>query len=1079
MSDKRRQRRGGDPKEASVPDSKAADAGQAGTDTAPAGQAPSGGGESGTAEAGAAATSKSASGAKVEERTEPGASAAKGAPPGMAGATGTPPPPPPPEVEVVSITVDGRQVTARKGEMMITAAERVGTYIPRFCYHPRMKPVGMCRMCLVDVKGPRGYALTPACFTPVADGQEVVTTSERVKKAQDGILEFLLINHPLDCPVCDKGGECPLQDQTLAYGPGETRFVEEKRHWDKPIPISALVNLDRERCIQCARCTRFAEEVAGDPLIDFAGRSDTTEVATFPDVPFSSNFSGNIVQICPVGALTSTPYRFRARPWDLEQVESSCTSCSVGCRVAVQSSSDKVTRYLGIDTDPVNWSWLCDKGRFDHEALSSEERLTVPLVRKGDELVEASWGEALAAAAGGLKAAAAGGLEVAARAGGAAGGWRGERLGVIGGARLANEDAYTWAKVARVALGTDNVDCQLGDGLAPEVVLGLPRATIDQATRAPLVITLAPDIKEELPVLYLRLRHAAVNDGVPIVELTPRRTGLSRYAQSTLVYRAGEVGALVQALLPAQGAARARLPAQGAARDVSGVAAGLVEATRARIAAAVDHGAPGAPSIVVILGRPTVSEPAASIAEAATALAGLPGVAFLSGLRRSNVHGALDLGLAPGILPGRVSLEDGRRWYESRWGSALPAEAGLDTGAMLAAAAEGRLAGLVLVGADPVADFPDATLAAAAMEGAGFVVAIDTFLNPSARHADVVLPAATYAERRGSFTNLEGRITWLGQKVSPPGVAWPDWMIAVELAAHLGVDAGLSSLEEIWAEIERVSPLHAGVSQALVTSRQGRNGIVVPVGLGGAGGEGEVPRPLDPMADPGIGTTEAHMVPPNSLYGSGAGRAWSAGAGVPDADVPEAEVEGRRSAPDDTPGPDVTPGFQGPPPGEAEDVAAPEEAGDPGETGPEGEAGDPAPREPPAPPAALRAPTEARHPTGSGDAVSPPAAGELRLVATRSMWDGGTLVQHSPHLAGLHPVAAVRLHPAEMSRLGVADGAAVRVSSARGIILVVAVGDHDVPEGVAAMAVNLPGATATALIDSSSAVTDVLVEPIR
>jgi len=214
----------------------------------------------------------------------------------------------------VTVTVNGRSLEAQPGELLIEAAERAGTYVPRFCYHPRMEPVGVCRMCLVEVDGPRGATLQPACYLKVNDGMNVVTDSEKVKKAQDGVLEFLLANHPLDCPVCDKGGECPLQDQTLTFGPGETRFVEEKRHWEKPIALSDLVLLDRERCIQCARCTRFADEIAGDPLIDFAERGDRIEVATFPDEPFSSYFSGNTVQICPVGALTAKPYRFKARP---------------------------------------------------------------------------------------------------------------------------------------------------------------------------------------------------------------------------------------------------------------------------------------------------------------------------------------------------------------------------------------------------------------------------------------------------------------------------------------------------------------------------------------------------------------------------------------------------------------------------------------------------------------------------------------------------------------------------------------------------------------------------------------------
>jgi NADH-quinone oxidoreductase subunit G len=376
----------------------------------------------------------------------------------------------------VSITIDGRAVAARSGELLIAAAERHGVYIPRFCYHPRMKPVGMCRMCLVEVQGPRGPQLQPACFISVAEGQDVTTVSPAVRKAQDGVLEFLLVNHPLDCPVCDRGGECPLQDQTFAFGPGESRFVEEKRHWEKPIPLSGLVALDRERCIQCARCTRFAEEVAGDPLIEFVGRGDRTEINTFPDLPFSSYFSGNTVQICPVGALTAYPYRFKARPWDLEQGESTCTSCSVGCRVTIQSSADRVTRYLGVDSDPVNHGWLCDRGRFDYEHLVADARLVAPLVRRsgragagaggsagGDgagELDEASWGDALDVAASGLRNA----LD---RHGPAA-------VAIVGGARLTNEDAYAWAKLAKGVLGTDTWTVSSATGSRPRSCSACP-----------------------------------------------------------------------------------------------------------------------------------------------------------------------------------------------------------------------------------------------------------------------------------------------------------------------------------------------------------------------------------------------------------------------------------------------------------------------------------------------------------------------------------------------------------------------------------------------------------------------------
>jgi NADH-quinone oxidoreductase subunit G len=285
-------------------------------------------------------------------------------------------PAPPPGVP---ITVNGEVFYAAPGRNLIDACEDAGVYVPRFCYHPRMTPVGMCRMCLIEVDTGRGPALTPSCMLTVSEGMVVETETDVVKKAQDGVLELLLINHPLDCPVCDKGGECPLQDQTMSYGPGESRFVEEKRHFEKPIPISDTVYLDRERCILCDRCTRFADEVAGDPLIHFMGRGNQTEVNTFPDDPFASYFSGNTVQICPVGALTAKPYRFKARPWDLSEVASTYPN-PTGDRITIQSSRNEVLRYLGVDSDAVNWGWLTDRDRFSFEATMSEQRLTAPLM---------------------------------------------------------------------------------------------------------------------------------------------------------------------------------------------------------------------------------------------------------------------------------------------------------------------------------------------------------------------------------------------------------------------------------------------------------------------------------------------------------------------------------------------------------------------------------------------------------------------------------------------------------------------------------------------------------------------------
>ncbi|MGI9600750.1 MAG: NADH-quinone oxidoreductase subunit NuoG [Acidimicrobiales bacterium] len=688
--------------------------------------------------------------------------------------------------EGIAITVDGQPVLARPGELLIDACERNGVYIPRFCYHPRMTPVGMCRMCLVEVDAGRGPALSPSCMLTCTPDMVVETESDITKKAQDGVLEFLLINHPLDCPVCDKGGECPLQDQTMAYGPGESRFIEEKRHFEKPIPINDNVYLDRERCILCDRCTRFAKEVAGDPLIHFQGRGNLTEVNTFPDEPFASYFSGNTVQICPVGALTAKPYRFKARPWDLEEVESTATVDSVGSRVVIQSSRNRVLRYLGVDSDAVNWGWLSDRERFSFEALNSELRLTEPLLTSGDDHRVTTWASALGFAADAINKAPA------------------SRVAAIGGARLTNEAQYAWAKLLKGIVGTDNVDAQLGDGLPAELVLGLPRATIAEAcTPGGTIVLCGPDPKESLGSLYLRLRHAVVEDGAILIELTPRSTGLSRYAAASLHPRPGELGALARALVSGDGG------------DAAGVAADDIAAAHRALA--------GDGPVTVILGRASAAESARVVADAATALAGIDGVRFLSSLTRGNVHGAIDMGLAPGLVPGRQLLTS----PPSSWPTA-PGESGLDCGGILAAAANGDLDVLVLLGADPLSDFPDRALAERALSTVATVVAVDTLPTDSVAAADVVLPAATTTEVAGTFTNLEGRVSALAQKVTAPGTARADWIIAAELAVALGADLALESLDDIWSELATVSPMHAAIDPAQAGDREG---VLVAGGL--------------------------------------------------------------------------------------------------------------------------------------------------------------------------------------------------------------------------------------------------------
>jgi NADH-quinone oxidoreductase subunit G len=656
-----------------------------------------------------------------------------------------------PDPNAVQITINGRPHTARKGQLLIDAAADAGEYIPRFCYHERMTPVGKCRMCLVEADSGRGPAVAVSCMVPVSPDMKVETESPTTKRMQEGILELLLANHPLDCPVCDKGGECPLQDQAFSHGPGESRYIEEKRHYEKPIPISDLVLLDRERCILCDRCTRFADEVAGDPLIHFNSRGNNTHITTFPDEPFSSYFSGNTVQICPVGALTAKPYRFKARPWDLSQQESTCTTCSVGCRTVVQSSRDELLRYMGVDSDPVNHGWMCDRGRFNFEQVKSEQRVLQPLVRRGDELQPVSWNDALATAAGLIRDAIA--------SGGA------NSVGIIGGARGSNEDAFAWARLGRDVIGTANLYAQMGDGM-PAALLGESSATIDDAANATTIVLLGPDLKEELPVLHLRLRDAASKRRSRIIEFAPRESGLTPYAWKHVGYEPGHQAAAVQQTM-----------------------------AEADVAAQLAKG-----NVVIVVGRANLAEStAATIAAFNEVRAAAPGATVLNTFRRGNVVGALRMGMRP-------------------------AEGGLDTRGMLQAAADGKIGCLVLLGADPLADFPDADLARRGMAGARSVIAVDTFLTASSQGADVVLAASAYAEKHGTHTNLEGRVTTLAREVTPAGSTRADWMIAAELALALGADLLFGTEAELTAMIADNVPGYEGVS---VASAAG-DGVLTP-----------------------------------------------------------------------------------------------------------------------------------------------------------------------------------------------------------------------------------------------------------
>lgn len=686
------------------------------------------------------------------------------------------------DTTTVSITINGVQHDVAHDDRLITAAEKVGEYIPRFCHHDKLEPVGKCRMCLVEVEGPRGTALVPSCTMLVADGMVVDTTSAVVKKAQEGVLEFLLLNHPLDCSVCDKGGECPLQDQAVAFGAGESRFIEEKRTFTKPIPVSEIVLLDRERCVLCDCCVRVADHIAGDSLLEFIDRGNHVQINTFPDEPFSSYFSGNTVQVCPVGALTSVDYRFKARPWDLESVRSASLVDAMQSSVDVHASRGLIVRVYGAENDELNEGWLSDKDRFSFAAFQSEDRLSIPLIREGDDFREASWVEAIELVASRL------------------GSHVGTEVGSIGGAAGTNEEAFALSKFMRTVVGSPHVDAAVGDGVDPHLSVAVAsRGVVNDLDEAATILIWGQDLKEALPVLYLRVRKAVLN-GARLIVVSPFRTGLDSIASHVVRYRAGSGPEILRKLAHGDDAYEA-------------------------VTADLDNG-----PVVALVGRTSITEnPLLCEAVAAFALS-LPDAKIMPLLTRGNVFGALDMGLAPTLLPGRASTGDEAAVaaLEEAWGP-LPESAGRDTMSMLTALVDRDLRAVLLVGADPINECPDPALAERALEAAEFVVSFDAFMTVSAARADVVLPMAVWGEIEGTVTNLEGRVQRLGRSVRPHGRSMTLAAALDGIAQAMGSDLRASDWQLLNKEIAEVAPAYAGMTADFLTFEAGQDGAIVPL----------------------------------------------------------------------------------------------------------------------------------------------------------------------------------------------------------------------------------------------------------
>ena len=678
----------------------------------------------------------------------------------------------------VKVTIDDHELEVAPGTLVIRAAEQVDIQIPRFCDHRLLAPLGACRQCLVEVVGQR-KPLT-ACTTTVTDGMVVKTqlTSEIARAGQEGTLEFLLINHPLDCPMCDKGGECPLQDQTLAHGPGETRFVETKRHYEKPIKIGETVLLDRERCVLCARCTRFSSEIAGDPFIELFERGSLEQVAIYSDEPYRSYFSGNVVQICPVGALTSPSYRFQARPFDLSSADGVCNHCAAGCNLRIDARRGLVTRQLARDNDDVNEAWNCDRGRYGFAYAQNPKRVLIPHLAEDRQMRTAAWGEALRRAADGIRA------------------HRAEGVGVLVGGHLTDQDAYALQKLARVAFGTNNVDARNWSGGDAEAavaarVAGTGPAQVGytdlEAARAVVVVDLDPH--EESPILFLRLRKAALR-GVEVIAVGPRPGRLAEFAS------------VVPAPPGAEAVALERLArGEGEAGELLATAARSAGRSGGERAAGGGAGGEERPAVVVLAGWRAGATGALA---AAAGLADGLGGAFAWVPRRAGDRGALDAGARPDLLPGGRQVGDAtaREALGDAWGAALPAEPGLDGPAMVRAAAEGRLGVLVLAGVDLIRDYGPRELAERALDST-FVIAVDHALNDTTRRADVLLPGVVHAETEGSWTDWEGRVQGQRAAVAVGGAAQTVWELADQLAVRLGTDLGLATLERVAAETDR------------------------------------------------------------------------------------------------------------------------------------------------------------------------------------------------------------------------------------------------------------------------------------
>jgi len=690
--------------------------------------------------------------------------------------------------DLVTLTIDGVALSVPKGTLVIRAAEQIGVQIPRFCDHPLLEPVGACRQCLVEVAtpGPDG-SLRPmpkpmtSCTTTVSDGMAVKTqhTSPMADKAQHGQMEFLLINHPLDCPVCDKGGECPLQNQAMSNGRTTSRFEDVKRTYPKPVKLSSQVLLDRERCVLCARCTRFSDQIAGDPFITLIERGALQQIGLFQDKPFDSYFSGNTVQICPVGALTGAAYRFRSRPYDLISTPSVCEHCSSGCATRTDHRRGIVLRRMAANDPAVNEEWNCDKGRWAFTYATSTDRITDPLVRGDDgNLHVASWPEALDAAARGL-------AEARDTKG----------VGVLVGGRVTGEDAYAYSKFARIVLQTNDIDFRARPHsveeaafLASSVVATGPSdgaggsVTYAELEAAKTVLLVGFEPEDESPIVFLRLRKAFRKNRTAVFAVAPLASrGLKKLGGTVITTAPGTEAEVLQAL----------------AGDAKMSGNPIMTAVKAASAGLATEGA------VILVGERLATVPGGLSGAAALASATGARLAWIP--RRAGERGALESGALPNLLPGGRPVIEARARAEvgEAWGVVgLPDTVGRDTSAIIAAANSGGLGGLLVGGVDPADLTGSGDLLDALTRS--FVVSLELRESAVTEVADVVLPVAAHQEKAGTFVNWEGRVRTFEAALSTSAMS--DHRVLDLLAGEMGEPLAVRTLEAVRADMRALGP---------------------------------------------------------------------------------------------------------------------------------------------------------------------------------------------------------------------------------------------------------------------------------